>query len=813
MKRRWLIFLPLLILTSLFLVGPLFSARATTIPVGFSETTVVSGLSNPTAFAMTPDGRIFVTQQGGAVRVIKNGALLGTPFLTRTVNSSGERGMLGIAFDPDFTNNHYVYLYYTTNTPAAHNKVVRVTANGDVETVGSEITILDLNNLSSATNHNGGALHFGLDGDLYVAVGENANGSNSQTLNNLLGKILRLDVRDGADPDTLPDALIPTDNPFYGTASGNNRLIWARGLRNPFTFSVQPDTGRIFINDVGQSTWEEINDGVAGANYGWPTTEGDFNQSTYPNFKRPFHFYNHSGACAITGGAFYNPSDPGPALFPADYAGDYFFADYCGSFIKRIDTTTKTVTNFAMSTQTFPVDLMVGPDGSLYYLSRGAGRVMRIFYTGNQPPTIVQPPQDLTVTEGRPATFTCQASSTETPTYQWQRDGVDIPGATSSSYVLPTTTIAADNGAAFNCVATNSFGSTPSDVATLTVVPNQPPQVQITAPLDQSFYRGGQKIIFAGTATDPEDGVLPASRFQWSVVFHHADHDHGIFYSKTGVKSGYFITANTGHTETDVFYRITLTVTDSDGMQSTTFVDILPTVVTLTVQANIPGPVVMVDGQPDPTPLDPLVFDSVVGVKRVPAAPSPQMFDGGFWVFKAWSDSGARQHTIITPTVNKTYTASFAVVSLQNRSFEIDADLNIVPDKWAFAYRGLQDQLDCGTAFDAVCSMKLVGDRTTTTMAQGLALKGPAGDSYTLNFATRGDNLSANGFKVIVKYIYADGTAGAQVFILPAGTYDWTPQSIVFSPAKKYAAIKIYVRSMGRSTGTAWFDDFDLVLN
>jgi len=202
--------------------------------------------------------------------------------------------------------------YYTTNSGYTHNRVSRLTAsssNPDVAESGSETVLLDLNGLSGATNHNGRSLHFGIDGKLYISVGENANGSNSQTLGNLLAKLLRINS----------DGSIPTDNPFYGSASGQNRGIWAMGLRNPFTFAIQPGTGRIFINDVGKSTWEEINDGQAGANYGWPNTEGVGNNS---NYTEPFYTYNHSDGCAITGGTFYNPS---VNQFPSGYVGAYFF--------------------------------------------------------------------------------------------------------------------------------------------------------------------------------------------------------------------------------------------------------------------------------------------------------------------------------------------------------------------------------------------------------------------------------------------------------------------------------------------------------
>ena len=207
-------------------------AAAATLPSGFSESLVATGLANPTAMQFAPDGRLFVCEQGGRLRVIKDGVLLPTPFVTLSVNSAGERGLLGVAFDPDFATNHYVYVYYTAPSPV-HNRISRFTANGDVAVPGSEFVLLDLNNLS-ATNHNGGALNFGPDGKLYAAVGENAVGSNAQSMNNLLGKMLRLNA----------DGTIPADNPFFFSASGQNRAIWALGLRNPFTFAFNPVGGR-----------------------------------------------------------------------------------------------------------------------------------------------------------------------------------------------------------------------------------------------------------------------------------------------------------------------------------------------------------------------------------------------------------------------------------------------------------------------------------------------------------------------------------------------------------------------------------------
>ena len=347
-------------LVAAVLVSLAVVARGATLPSGFSESTIASGLSNPTAMAMAPDGRIFVCQQGGALRVIKNNTLLTAPFVTVTVNSSGERGLLGVAFDPDFLSNQYVYVYYTATTPQVHNRISRFTASGDVAAPGSEVVLLDLDNLS-ATNHNGGAIHFGRDGKLYAAVGENAVTSNSQTLTNLLGKMLRINS----------DGSIPTDNPFYNQASGVNRAIWAMGLRNPFTFGVHPNSGRLFINDVGGSQWEEINDGIAGGNYGWPATEGPTNN---PSYISPVHYYANANApeCAIAGGAFYAPEI---RQFPPSYLEAYFFSDLCGGWIRWINTQYAS-TGFATGISS-PVDLLVGDDGSLYYLAR-SGVVVRV---------------------------------------------------------------------------------------------------------------------------------------------------------------------------------------------------------------------------------------------------------------------------------------------------------------------------------------------------------------------------------------------------------------------------------------------------
>jgi glucose/arabinose dehydrogenase len=354
------------------------ASGARTLPDGFVQSRVTGGLTNPTTMAFAPDGRLFVAEQEGILHIVENGKLLGTPFLdiSSRVDPAGERGLLGFAFDPNFSANNYVYVYYTQDAPGtnpSHNRVVRFTASGDRAVMSSERLILRLNNLSDKLNHNGGALNFGDDGKLYVAVGENAEPDNAQSLNNLLGKMLRINK----------DGTVPTDNPYYRSArvEGKNKAIWARGLRNPYSFAVQPGTGRIHINDVGAQTWEEINRGLKGANYGWPLYEG---RESDPNFQGPIHAYRHgvtnTTGCAITSGAFYNPAT---LQFPARYVGDYFFADFCNGWIRRLDLAQGTVTLFKGMSDERPVNLQVGSNGSLYFLARSTGSVERIRYTGN----------------------------------------------------------------------------------------------------------------------------------------------------------------------------------------------------------------------------------------------------------------------------------------------------------------------------------------------------------------------------------------------------------------------------------------------
>ena len=599
-----------------FLFASMQSSSGTILPDGFAERQYGTGLINPTAMAFAPDPcpsagtpvhRLFVCEQAGTVSVFHNGVLQTNPFLSVACDTRGERGLDGICFDPNFATNRYVYVYYTiyqanTSLPT-HNRLSRFTAdpaNPDVALAGSETPIMEMDDLSTtAFVHNGGGLHFGLDGKLYVSVGENANGSNSQSLNTVLGKVLRINPIPENPDGTNPDSTFPTDNPFYNNTTGKNRAIYILGLRNPFTFSFQSGTGRLFINDVGSYIWEEINEGVSGGNYGWPTYEGPVEPPPV-GFRNPIYAYMHfSGTpsgCAITGGDFYDPAplctgDP-PYAFPTSYLSQYFFLDLCGDWIYTMDPTRidpasqygfHTINLFASDIHGSPTYLITGPDANLYYISRDDGAVYQIYYSASLVPTIGTQPRDQLVGQGWPATFTVDASGAPTLYYRWQRDNAYISGAPDSpTYTLPNAQVATDNGATFRCIVVNSFGSAVSMTALLTVIPQQPPTPIITAPAPNTYYNNGDTISFAGGATDPQDGTLAPSALTWTILFeHHAlsnpnHHTHPFFGPTSGIAGG-TVTLNFGETDPDVWYRIFLTAIDSFGLSQTTFTDVYPT--------------------------------------------------------------------------------------------------------------------------------------------------------------------------------------------------------------------------------------------
>jgi glucose/arabinose dehydrogenase len=387
------------------------------VPAGFTTSLLASGITSPTALEQLPDGRLIILQQSGRVQLFDRNTQQLQEALRLSVDSLGERGLLGVAADPAFATNGFLYLYYTVpGTPAGtgpatspFNRISRFTLQGNSIAPSSEVILLDQPALGTARSHNGGAMHFATDGKLLVAIGDNVQPARSQATDSLLGKVIRIN----------PDGTIPTDNPFFNTTTGINRAIFATGFRNPFTFAVDRATGRTFVNDVGQVTSEEINELFPGANYGWPDSEGP---TTQPGITSPIFSYGRETGAAIVGGTFYSPQAPS---FPPDFAGDYLFADFAFGFIKRFDIsnapiTGSAVTDFATDFNGI-VDLDVTPTGDLLVLSRGdsGGSVTRIQATPTTPnqPAVLRvsaPATSFKYTAGKPLTISATARDPET---------------------------------------------------------------------------------------------------------------------------------------------------------------------------------------------------------------------------------------------------------------------------------------------------------------------------------------------------------------------------------------------------------------
>jgi glucose/arabinose dehydrogenase len=331
------------------------SAAAAPAAGAIVQRVIADSLDSPVSMAVAPDGRVLVCEQAGAVRVVRDGRLLARPFVVVPTAAVGEEGLLAVAFDPDFARNRHVYVLYTALAPSRHNRLARYTASGDTAAAGSAVTLIDLDE-HRAHVHVGGALGFGRDGRLYIGTGDNDRPERAHDLRSTLGKVLRFE-RDGT---------VPADNPFVTFTSGLHRAIWARGFRNAFALAVERSTGRMFVNDVGGSAWEEIEEVRAGDHHGWPMAEG---RVAHEDLRSPLHAYDHAHGCAVTGGTFY---DPARGAHPG-WRGLYFFADLCASEIRWLDPKSPERTGVLAATRVSgPVALAVGRDGALLCLARGS---------------------------------------------------------------------------------------------------------------------------------------------------------------------------------------------------------------------------------------------------------------------------------------------------------------------------------------------------------------------------------------------------------------------------------------------------------
>ncbi len=608
-----------------------------------------------------PDGRMLLVRTNGIV-------YLATPstgasaahFTIPGVLSAGEAGLLDIVIDPNFATNNYFYTYLS-DLATRRLRVDRFTFSASGTTTLASRTQIWLNPgpaMNGGDYHIGGSLNIGPDGKFYLSTGDNLTSSNSQTFNNVFGKVLRFNL----------DGTVPTDNPFYDGAGPNVDEIWAYGIRNGFRSSFDGST--YWFGDVGgnnaATAYEEINLIERGKNYGWPLCEGPLglpkSGAVCPSgVEAPIHTYSHDlaiGCCAnraIVGGEVYRGNK-----FPPSFAGTYVFSDYATGEFFWLERNGATVTSGLLKTSVahgggVPVWIGVSPvDGHLYWLHYGFGNgdLRRLRYTGSllSPPVVTQ--STASVTSGdAPLSVTFAATATDADgdavTYSWNF-GDGESSATSNPTKIYTTP--GPYSAQLTVTAAGDVVTAPP----ITIFVGTPPVATIVSPANNTPFQAGQTITATGSGTDADDGTLAPSALSWNVVFRHDQHDHP---TTTGTGATIAIpVATTGHSwEGDTGYRVTLTATDSSGLTHSVTNNLVPTKVQIPVTSNIAVDLT-VDGITRALPSN---LDSIVGFQHAITAPVQRCIAGLNWNFNDWSSGASRDHTFTvspsTPALVATY--------------------------------------------------------------------------------------------------------------------------------------------------------------
>tara|TARA_B100000683_G_scaffold201152_1_gene194455 strand:- start:7158 stop:9797 length:2640 start_codon:yes stop_codon:yes gene_type:complete len=611
-----------ILLILLFTLIIKLNAHNFSVKEGFTALMLNDELTNPTGMAIAPDGRIFITERSGKVRILENDVLLSESFLEVEVDGNGERGLGAILLDPDFDENGYVYIYYTVEHED-HNRLSRFTANGNLAIPNSEVILLDFDELGGNV-HNGGAMRWGSDGTLFIAVGDGLRKSTPQSLNSLLGKMIRIN-KDGS---------IPSDNPFYEELEGKYRSIYSLGLRNTFTFDIHPVTGQILGNDVGQDDFEEINDIQAGKNYGWPSIEGPISSQESPeNYQDPLLAYPHvdGGNCAVVGGAFYAPET---IQFPENWKDFYLFSDYCTGVIHKMDPMSGEILDTLVVGAHVNSNLMVGPDGYVYYLMYQSGEIWQIQYVGDGSPFISRQPSTKTAVVGEDVQLEVNVIGNDPLSYEWFKNNELINDEDSATLTLRNIELS-DSNASVYCKITNQLGFVFSDTLYLDVTQNQRPEIHFTTPSQFSTYNDGDTLKFKGFATDEEDGTIDVNQLEWWINFHHEEHFHPGMEITTGISEGSFYIPRLGETSPNVWYRVHLRATDNNGLTNESFIDVQPEVVN-TIFKTLPSSLQLnIDGAHKTTAFN---FNGVKGSERVLIAPQFQNRNDSLYEFEKWSD-------------------------------------------------------------------------------------------------------------------------------------------------------------------------------
>jgi glucose/arabinose dehydrogenase len=582
---------------ALALLAPGPSRAQTFSDPGFvAETVVTMPQFQVVGMTWANDGAMFIWQKNGLVRVYRNGALNPTAFvdLRGKVNTYDDRGMLGLALDPDFDNNGYVYLAYVyepgsdpNDTGAKISRLTRVTANPsnhDVALAGSEVILI--NDIpADGGGHTAGTIRFAPDGTLFLSNGDgstaafaNSGALGAQNIDSLRGKILRINA-DGTAP-----APPQVTNPYYDGTNSIRSKVYAIGLRNAFRYAFHPVSHTVYACDVGWNTYEEVDKVVPGGNYGWPCYEGYDPSADYPQLFPgtcdpltpdqvidPIYAYDRSQGSAVVGGIFYTGG-----VYPQAYDDNFFFSDYTGGWMRRLvlNANGDIAQNLLFATNIgVPVSTEVGPDGLLWYADYVTGQIRRIKYNGPVAVASATPKSGYSPLQ---VAFSSAGSTGQSLSYAWAFGD----GGTSTA-ANPNHTYTSGQVQTYNAVLTvTATGNNTSTASVPVTIGSLPPNPTIQSPPDGTGVSPGQTVNFSGTATDP-DQVLGASALHWEILLHHNTHIHS-FVGGTGF-TGSFVAEY--HGAGTYSYELILTATDSSGLSTSTSID-LPVVVDATAPTD-----------------------------------------------------------------------------------------------------------------------------------------------------------------------------------------------------------------------------------
>ena len=741
----------LLVLTPLLLgdLGrPAAVGAASNLPPGFSEEKVTTAMAyQATVFAFVPDGRILIAEKPGIIRVYKGGAIVPTPFLdiTGRVNQYVDRGLLGLAIDPDFASGKpYIYVAYTydpvpdlarrNNDGRKTAHVSRFTVSGDAADPASERILLgtvtppsgSCNDApintdclpSDGLSHTIGSIKFASDGSLFLSIGEsgdftqvNNDALRAQNIDSLAGKVLRVNA----------DGTGRSGNPFWnGDATASRSKVWAYGLRNPFRFNLRPGTDIPYLGDVGWGLAEEINVILPGRNYGWPCYEGADQQPNYAAVgpcqqlysrgvgavHQPLVTWGHpDGTGSAVGGTFYTGTN-----YPAQYQGLYFYGDYSQGFIRTLgvdgnqNLIPNSIADFATNVAG-PVDIEMGPDGDLYYLSIVTGDLYRIIYGAAATPkpqttgylSDMQPisssnglgPVELDRSNGgqaqgdggalrvqgieyakglgmyAPAQVTyALGSGCDVFTAQVGIDdrliqnggSVDFQVWSGNDLLYDSDTVYyteqphlvrvnVSGRSELRLVATTAGDDQYGDYAdwlNARCDPKGAPVVTIDAPTART-YRVGDTVAYSGSAVDPAGG--PAPTLAWQLITRHCPggpcHAHPA--TLPGGSGTFVVNDHDDFTHLELL----LTATGSTGVATTQTVAMYPQQALLTAD-TAPGGLNLVYGSQSAAPT--VVQQIDIGGTRSLSAPTPQTLDGVTYAFTGWSDGNPNAQRTVTMT-------------------------------------------------------------------------------------------------------------------------------------------------------------------